>query len=115
MLATLGLALAGCGHTATVGRDRTLRLALTEYRVVPQKVQVSAGELTIFVHNEGKLTHNLAITDGKNQVLVTPPIWPGATTKLTVALAPGGYTIGSTLFSDQALGQYGSLTVTSNR
>jgi hypothetical protein len=112
-LAAFGLSLAGCGHTATVGGDRTLRVALTEYRVVPQKVQVTAGVLTIFVHNDGKMTHNLAITEGKNRVVVTPPIWPGATTKLSVALAPGSYTIGSTLFSDQALGQYGSLTVTS--
>ena len=32
---------------------------------------------------------------------------------LLVALGPGTYTLSSTLFSDKALGEYGTLTVTS--
>jgi plastocyanin len=97
-----------------VGADRTLRLALTEYQVVPAKVEVSAGALTIIVHNVGKLTHNLVITTASNEkVDGTPPIWPGATRQLSVTLVPGKYTLASTLFSDQALGQFGTLTVTS--
>ena len=110
--ALLGIALAGCGHTATVGADRTLRVALTEYQIVPGKVQASAGALTIIVHNVGKLTHNFVITDASNQqVDGTPAIWPGSTRQLSVTLAPGRYTLSSTLFSDQALGQFGTLTV----
>ena len=106
--------IAGCGHTATVGADRTLRLALTEYQVVPAKVEVTAGALTIIVHNVGKLTHNLVITTAANEkVDGTPPIWPGATRQLSVTLVPGTYTLASTLFSDQALGEFGTLTVTS--
>ena len=111
--ALLAIAPAGCGHTASVGRDRTLRVALTEYGVLPQKVQVSAGELTIIVHNVGKLTHNLVVIHGQDKIDGTPPIWPGTTGQLAVNLAPGSYTIASTLFSDQALGEYGTLTVTS--
>jgi Cupredoxin-like domain len=107
-------AIAGCGHTATVGADRTLRVALTEYQVIPKKVEMSAGALTIIVHNVGKLTHNLVITTASDQrVDGTPPIWPGATRQLSVTLAPGKYTLASTLFSDQALGELGTLTVTS--
>jgi hypothetical protein len=108
----LGIPIAGCGHTATVGPDRTLRLAVTEYQVVPQKIQVSRGLVTIIVHNVGKLTHNLVITEGDQQIDGTPPIWPGSTQQLLVALGPGTYTMASTLFSDQALGEYGTLTVT---
>lgn len=111
-LAALGILLAGCGHTATVGRYRTLRVALTEYRIAPQKVETTAGELTILVHNVGKLTHNLAISQGSQVVDETPPIWPGTTGELVVVLTPGTYTMGSTLFSDQALGEYGTLTIT---
>jgi hypothetical protein len=33
--------------------------------------------------------------------------------ELSVDLAPGQYTLASTLFSDQALGEYGTLTITS--
>jgi len=108
----LGIPIAGCGHTATVGADRTLRLALTEYQVLPQKVQVSRGLVTIIVHNVGKLTHNLVITEGDQRIDGTPPIWPGTTQQLLVTLSPGTYTMASTLFSDQALGEYGTLTVT---
>jgi iron uptake system EfeUOB component EfeO/EfeM len=108
----LGAPIAGCGRSARVGRDRTLQVAVTEYQVVPRKVQVSAGELTIVVHNEGKMTHNLAISSNNQLVQQTPPIWPGTSSQLSVALPPGSYTISSTLFSDQALGEYGTLTVT---
>lgn len=109
----LGAPIAGCGHSAGVGRDRTLQVALTEYQVVPHKVRVSAGELRIIVHNEGKMTHNLAVSSNHQLVQQTPPIWPGTTSELVLILAPGTYTMSSTLFSDQALGEYGSLTVTS--
>jgi hypothetical protein len=111
--AAFGIGLAGCGHNATVGSDRTLKLALTEYQVVPQKVEVSTGELTIIVHNVGKLVHNLVVTQGDQRIAETQPIWPGTVGELAVALPPGRYTLSSTLFSDQALGQYGTLTVTS--
>ena len=111
--AVLGMPLAGCGHTATVGSDRTLRVALSEYRVVPGKVKASAGELTIIVHNLGKLTHNLVVLRGDQRVDETQPIWPGTVGELSVDLAPGEYTLASTLFSDHALGEYGTLTITS--
>ena len=109
---SLALALAGCGHSASVGADRTLRVSLTEYQVVPQKVQTTSGELTIIVHNVGKLTHNLAVLDGAQQLDVTQPIWPGTVAELSVWLTPGTYTLASTLFSDQALGEHGTLTIT---
>jgi hypothetical protein len=111
--AVFGIGLAGCGHTATVGSDRTLKLALTEYQVVPEKVSLSTGELTIIVHNVGKLVHNLVVMQGDQRIAETQPIWPGTVGELSVALPPGRYTLSSTLFSDQALGEYGTLTVTS--
>jgi hypothetical protein len=107
----LASAIAGCSHTATVGANRTLRLALSEYRVVPQRVQAKAGRLTLVIENDGRLTHNLAITSKGTVVGQTPPIQPGGGTELSVALAPGTYLMSSTLFSDQALGEYGTLAV----
>ena len=35
--------LAGCGQTRLTGNDRTLFVALTDYRVTPQNVRVSSG------------------------------------------------------------------------
>jgi len=107
----LAAALAGCGHTVTVGSARTLRLALTEYRVVPQSVVAEPGDLTLIVVNDGRLTHNLTITIGGTVVGQTPPIAPGASSDLLLNLTRGSYVMASTLFSDQALGTYGTLKV----
>jgi iron uptake system EfeUOB component EfeO/EfeM len=109
----LAIPIAGCGHAASVSSDRTLRVALSEYQVVPQNVQVSSGQLTIIVHNVGKMTHNLVVLQGTTRVDETQPIWPGTVSEMSVFLSPGKYTLASTLFSDQALGEYGTLTVTS--
>ena len=108
----VGLAVtAGCGHTATVGADRTVRIALTEYRVLPQSIDSPAGELTLVVENDGRLTHDLAVSRHGVIVGQTPPLQPGTQTDLVLTLTPGSYAMTSTLFSDQALGTYGTLRV----
>jgi hypothetical protein len=109
----LASAIAGCGHTVTVGVDRTLQVALTEYHIVPQSIRASSGSLTLVVENDGRLTHNLAVLSNGTVVDQTPPIHPGATAELTLALAPGSYLVTSTLFADRALGEYGTLIITS--
>ena len=104
--------LAGCGNTSQVGRDRTFQVALTEYHVSPQRVQALAGTLTIFVHNYGRLSHNLVISSNGHPDFSTQPIPPGETSELLATLAPGNYLMSSTILSDQALGAYGTLIVT---
>jgi hypothetical protein len=101
----------GCSHTSAVGPSRTLHLALTEYRVVPQSVVAEPGDLTLIVDNDGRLTHNLTITIGGTVVGETPPIMPGASSELLLNLSRGTYLMASTMFSDQALGAYGTLRV----
>jgi hypothetical protein len=116
-LAVVSLALAslagGCGHTQRVGSDRTLSVGLTEYHLNPQSVRVSAGPLTVLAHNYGRLTHNLVITLKGQSVGATKPIGPGQSAVLTLALAPGTYLMASTILSDQSLGEYGTLKVSS--
>ena len=110
-LAVGALVTAGCGHTATVGNARTLQVALNEYRVTPQDVRAPTGLLTIYVHNYGRLTHDLVISlDGRTQA-ATKPIAPGQTEELDAALGPGHYLMSSSILSDQALGAYGTLIV----
>lgn len=104
--------LASCGRTAVVGGDRSLSVGLTEYRLTPQAVRVSEGLLTIVVHNYGRLTHNLAISVNGQTEGSTNPVPPGQSADLALELTPGTYTMASTLLSDQALGAYGTLTVT---
>ena len=109
--AAIVAAIAGCSHTVAVGAGRTLRLALTEYRLVPQSVLAEPGDLTLIVSNDGRLTHDLAITSSGTVIDQTPPIPPGASTELMVNLPRGSYVMTSTLLSDQALGTYGTLNV----
>jgi hypothetical protein len=105
------LAAAGCGHTTTVGTARTLQIALNEYRVTPQDIRAQTGLMTIFVHNYGRLTHNLVISlDGRTEA-ATKPIAPGQTEELDAALGPGHYVMASSILSDEALGAYGTLIV----
>ncbi|MGI9184616.1 MAG: hypothetical protein ACR2GZ_06580 [Solirubrobacteraceae bacterium] len=111
-LLPFGAVLCACGQTTRVGPTGTLQVALTEYHVAPQAVQTRAGTVTIFVHNFGRLRHNLVISyDGLAQAS-TQPIPPGETTELIATLAPGEYQMASTILSDQALGAYGTLDVT---
>ncbi len=108
-LASLGAA--ACGKTTTVGHDRTLQIALGEYRVTPQDIHAQTGLLTIFVHNYGRLTHNLVITLNGRTEAATKEIAPGQTEELNAALGPGHYLMASSILSDQALGAYGTMTV----
>ena len=105
--ATLG----GCSPAAVVGPRHPLRLVLTEYRMNPDVIRVSAGPLTIVVRNLGRLNHNLAVIQNQQVQAETKPLAPGARTELVVDLVPGTYVMDSTLFSDRALGLYGTLIV----
>jgi hypothetical protein len=104
--------LGGCSETRVVGSDRAVHIALSEYRLNPERVSVSAGVLTIYVHNYGRLTHNLVVSENGQTTASTKPLWPGQSTALALDLAPGRYSIASTILSDQALGAYGTLNVT---
>ena len=110
--AALAALLAGCGNTTQVGSNRTFQVALTEYHVSPQRVSAPAGTLTIFVHNYGRLSHNLVISSNGHPDAATEPIPPGETSELLATLTPGNYLMSSTILSDQALGAYGTLIVT---
>jgi hypothetical protein len=105
------VAAAGCGATTTVGSNNTLQIAVSEYRLTPQAVRAGVGTLTIVVHNDGRLSHNLVISRGGVVEASTAPIAPGQWTELVAALPPGRYLMASSLLSDQALGAYGTLNV----
>jgi plastocyanin len=105
------LAGAGCSHTVDA-RAGAVRIVVTEYRLVPQSIRVRPGQLTIYVHNDGRLTHNLTVTRGPHTTGDTQPILPGQMAQLTVTLMPGKYFMSSTVLSDRDLGIYGTLEVT---
>jgi hypothetical protein len=113
LLAACSVLITGCAQVQRVGASRTVDIALSEYRLRPDSIRVSSGYLDIHVRNFGRLTHNLVISANGQTAGATGPIWPGHSAELTLSLAPGTYSMASTMLSDEALGAYGTLKVTS--
>jgi hypothetical protein len=128
--AGVACALAGCGHQAVLAPGHRLTVALMEYRLRPDHIVVPRGQLVIGVENVGRLTHNLVIARATPTRTVvstpkgtvaytttvagrTPDLAPGHHATIIVSLTPGRYAISSTVDSDGALGEQGTLTVTS--
>jgi hypothetical protein len=111
LLAVISAVVVGCGHTTRLASDRTLNVALSEYRIKPSNVHVASGELIIDVHNYGRLNHDLVISQNGRTTGQMKPLPPGQSAILTLFLAPGTYSMTSTILSDQALGAYGTLKV----
>jgi hypothetical protein len=109
--AVMAAILSGCGHTQAIGSARVVQVTLTEFRITPQDIRGRPGPLTIFVHNFGRLSHSLAISRDGQVEGSTSAIPPGQTAELAVTLPSGTYQIASTILSDQALGAYGTLTL----
>ena len=120
VLAATALVLGGCGDDDVFRTDRPiLRLALDEYRVVPQSIVVVGPKRIKFdVRNSGRLTHNLAIQlpegpDGKPVELArTATMQPGERADpIKMQLQLGEYRLVCTIANHDDLGQYGTLKV----
>jgi hypothetical protein len=113
------LLLAGCGAGQTARETgHTLRLTLSEYRIVPQTASVPAGRLRIVACNRGILTHNVAVERGsldssEREILAAVrTLLPGACEAvLTQPLAPGRYLLASTVGNQAVLGMAATLIV----
>jgi len=112
-------ALGGCGASRTVPvAGHSLRLSLSEYRIVPQNVSVPSGPLRIFARNRGILPHNVELQTGtldseeRTTLAVIPTLLPGASGSVrTGPLAPGRYLLLSTVGNQAVLGMAGTLVV----
>jgi len=102
---------AGCGSTRVETPGQAVQMAVSEYRLNPDRISASPGVVSIVVHNYGRLTHNLVVSQNGQTVAGTQPIPPGDSMELDLDLAPGTYTMASTMHSDQTLGVYGTLHV----
>ncbi|HWX44966.1 MAG TPA: hypothetical protein VNY52_06560 [Solirubrobacteraceae bacterium] len=115
----LPLLLAGCGGGGTTQvTGHTLRLTLSEYRIVPQRASVPAGALEIVARNGGILTHNVVLQRGsldstdRSALAKIHSLLPGASgTVRTGPLAPGHYLLVSTVGNQAALGMAATLIV----
>lgn len=121
-LAAASFALAGCGEGRVHRTNRPiLRLALDEYRIVPQNVSMRPGRIKLVVRNVGRLTHNLVIQRPPKEIDGRPREVPGGRVKsmqsgeaaqpVKVTLKRGTYRLVCTIANHDDLGQYGKLVV----
>lgn len=90
-----------------------LRVTLSEFRVAPQAVAMSAGRVRIVARNGGTMVHRLQLRSGDRSrtIATTPPLRPGETARLTVELPPGAYVMTCPLDRHHTLGEHGTLEV----
>jgi uncharacterized cupredoxin-like copper-binding protein len=122
LLTLAAVPVVGCGSDLayTHAPDRRVEVRLDEFSITPERIQVTAGRITLVARNGGILTHNLAVVQfkrpksGEEQKQYGPTmktLFPGQTGTITVALKPGKYRLICTLANHDNLGQYGELKV----
>jgi len=122
LLTLAAVPTAGCGSKVdyTHAPDHQVSVTLDEYSITPENIEVSAGRITFDAHNDGRVTHNLAVVQferpksGEEEQQfgdATKTLFPGQSGSTTVALKPGKYRLVCTLANHDNLGQYGELKV----
>jgi uncharacterized cupredoxin-like copper-binding protein len=122
LVALAALPAAGCGDDVAYTRapDRRVEVRLDEYRVLPERIEVRAGRITLVARNTGRLTHNLAVVqferplgdeEEKDYGEPTKTLFPGEVGQTTVDLKPGKYRLVCTIANHDNLGQYAELKV----
>lgn len=97
-MASLGafsaLTLAACSDEDITGGDAEdqVSVALREYDIAPERIEVTEGEIEFVVNNEGDRVHRLAVRT-QSGVERTGEIDPGDTERMTVDLPAGTYEI----------------------
>ena len=108
----LAAGAAGCGSKPTRGaRDGVLRVALDEYRLVPQRVSARAGPVTFSTSNRGVLAHNLRLVKQERRWGGVGTHKPGRAGRVTLRLEPGNYRMLCSVGQHEELGMFGSLAV----
>jgi plastocyanin len=115
------LAATGCaddGPFVRAQQDGTIRMTLDEFRLDPARVYSPTGRVRIVAHNDGRLTHNIAIVSADEspdaeevQYARSRTAHPGDTVVARATLRPGRYRLVCTLANHDNLGQYGTLVV----
>ncbi len=112
----IGIALRGHGGQSKAASSAepkvsTINIALTDFKITPDRSSVPAGPVTLQLRNIGESSHSIAI-DG---IGASAKIRPGRTGTLDLGtLEPGTYTWYCPVSGHRDVGMVGTLTVTPN-
>jgi len=113
LLAALALAGCGGGSSADVAADEAAVVAMSEFRLEPQQLRLSAGRRTLVVRNAGRIVHRFELrsADGRRRLLLGRPLKPGERQTLSVRLRPGDYLMRCAQERHNTLGEWGRVVV----
>ena len=106
-------AVIGCGGdepTAAI-RDDTVEIALDEFFIRPQNVEVTAGTVRFTVADRGRLRHSFRLWGTKDAPVEIESIFPGDEIDARADLPPGEYRMVCTVSNHAELGMTGRLVV----
>jgi plastocyanin len=110
----VALAVAGgCGgdEPTAVVRDDTVEIALDEFFIRPQNVDVGTGRVTFVVADRGRLRHSFRLWGANRAPVEIESIFPGDEIARPADLAPGEYRMVCTVSNHAELGMTGKLVV----
>lgn len=120
LLPVLVLAAAGCGSTDSStdtsagatggGEEQRIELSATDFHFDPADINVTPGDVTFVLKNDGGTGHALEI-EGEGVEEETDTIEPGQTAELTVSLEEGSYEIYCPVDGHRQQGMEGTVTV----
>ncbi len=115
LFAVSALALGGCGsgRTADVAETRAADVSMTEFRLDPQQLRLTAGRRTFQIRNDGRMVHRFELrsADGRRRLLLGRPLKPGESETLTVRLRSGQYLMRCAQERHNTLGEWGAISV----
>jgi len=116
LLAVSAILVAGCGGGAAASfpppPSGVVAIEAKEYEFTPKTVTVSAGKVTFYIRNAGRVEHEFELFKGDQVVDEVEGLVPGLAKNLTVTLGPGEYLFFCKLSGHDQLGMKGILTVT---
>lgn len=113
LVAVAGAILTLRDEAAPAASARRGRIAITldDFRIRPQRIQASAGRLTLEVHNAGQVAHSFRVRRLNRLWIKLATLKPGERRRVTRRLEPGSYQMFDALSNYEVLGMYGTLSV----
>jgi uncharacterized cupredoxin-like copper-binding protein len=86
------LTATGCGGSSQPAGS--IKVVLADYSFTPTDIQAQAGDRQFYLVDEGKLSHDMTITDSAGkQIARSELVQPGNTGVLAVKLSAGTYNV----------------------
>ena len=106
-------AVIGCGgdEPTAVIRDDTVEIALDEFFIRPQNVEVTAGTVRFTVADRGRLRHSFRLWGPDSAPVEVETIFPGDAVERRADLTQGEYRMVCTVSNHAELGMTGRLVV----